>query len=109
MDKILHYQMIAGVELQYFLMLAGWVVYKFQNFIWNEPGDIENGEQYGGVYKTQAEAQYKTQKQLQRDWPESSDLVENSVHYHWEEGFYWAKILVTSVCRIIFVPVKNDD
>ena len=100
--------LIYGIDLQWFLLFAVWVVYKFQKFIWTSPGSVENGEIYGEEYKTLDEARYKTQKKIRAEYPESGDLATTSFHDHREEGRYWAIQLLTSICTLVFVPVRKD-
>jgi len=100
---MLHFE-IFGVQLQFILLFAGWVVYKFQHFIWKDKMEDTPGEQYGPEYKTQQEAYVKTRRKLKEDFPESNDLV-NVQGKSDEEGFYFVIEIWHTVVKLIFIPV----
>lgn len=87
-------------------LFAGWLIYKFQHFIFRKEIEKDSGEIVGKASSIEG-AKYKAKKYIVENHPEGTDKEE----VQWELGgklVDWSIIIVTGVVRLIFVPVKED-
>jgi hypothetical protein len=91
------------IPVQWMLVMAGWVVYKFQYPI--KRGVTKFRMRRMDRFNTMHEARNEMYKRALRDYPE------HRVSAHWDRdkvGQYWVIKIITATVELVLVPVPED-